>query len=685
MSEDIVTIKTKKSTLTFFQAIPVKGDKGDDGKSAYQLWLDAGNTGTETDFLISLQGAGADLSDYFTKEEISNLISSTNPHSHANKAILDAILNTPASDNSVVHKSGDETVAGNKTFSGNTTLGDETNNFKIQPKVFALLIDGVNEIDLTLPVITPSVNSILGIPVGIIDGQLAFLNYTDSQYTPISVGIYDPNTKMLQASNISVDKNTGRLLFDNGLALYDGNNYGDFEGRNITLHGTISGDGSSLNNMSASQVGAYTIPQTDNLLNFKANSSDLNSYVPTARTVNSKVLNADVVLTTSDISDNPNQRYCTDSQKTAYDNAAANSHSALTLGTNTNGLSLSDQNLSLAQASATVTGALSYADWNTFNNKQNALGYNAANDSLVGHLAGTETFTGQKTFTRDLLCLGPAQYIGSSSVPWTNGYISNLYSNIVYASSVHTSTAIIGSTTAMLKRNSGIIQDAVDGTDYLSPAGDGSNLTGIHDAGVIKWVSTTSSLTTADFGKFIEITGSSALTITIPTAVGNNGKIFKIWNNSTVTQTISSAGGNFYGAGGTGSNTTTFSLSAGQYIEIVADGNWILNQFPALISALSLPYYAGSNTSRSANTVYQAATDLFVIATVTSSTAAGTASLARGTTSSPSYIIASFTPAVNAATITLTGFVASGEYFKLTTTNMTVNVMVTLPIKGANG
>ena len=98
-----------------------------------------------------------------------------------------------------------------------------------------------------------------------------------------------------------------------------------------------------------------------------------------------------------------------------------------------------------------------------------------------------------------------------------------------------------------------------------------------------------------------------------------------------------------------------------------------------------MPYYAGSNTSRSANTVYQAATDLFVIATVTSSTAAGTASLARGTTSSPSYAIASFTPAVNAATLTLTGFVAFGEYFKLTTSNMTLNVMVTLPIKGANG
>ena len=35
----------------------VDGTNGIDGKSAYQSWLDAGNTGTETDFLNSLVGA----------------------------------------------------------------------------------------------------------------------------------------------------------------------------------------------------------------------------------------------------------------------------------------------------------------------------------------------------------------------------------------------------------------------------------------------------------------------------------------------------------------------------------------------------------------------------------------------------------------------------------------------------
>jgi hypothetical protein len=36
------------------------GDPGEDGDSAYQVWLDAGNTGTEQEFLDSLKGADGD-------------------------------------------------------------------------------------------------------------------------------------------------------------------------------------------------------------------------------------------------------------------------------------------------------------------------------------------------------------------------------------------------------------------------------------------------------------------------------------------------------------------------------------------------------------------------------------------------------------------------------------------------
>ncbi|WP_296683986.1 tail fiber domain-containing protein, partial [Flavobacterium sp.] len=57
-----------------------------------------------------------------------------------------------------------------------------------------------------------------------------------------------------------------------------------------------------------------------------------------------------------------------------------------------------NRTLSIAQATAAASGYLSSIDWNTFNNKQNALGYTAANDANVVHLTGAETITGTKSF-----------------------------------------------------------------------------------------------------------------------------------------------------------------------------------------------------------------------------------------------------------------------------------------------
>lgn len=67
-------------------------------------------------------------------------------------------------------------------------------------------------------------------------------------------------------------------------------------------------------------------------------------------------------------------------------------HAAVTLGT-ANGLSLSTQALSLALASTSTTGALSDTDWDTFNNKQNALSLplSAANGGTG--IANTNTLT----------------------------------------------------------------------------------------------------------------------------------------------------------------------------------------------------------------------------------------------------------------------------------------------------
>ncbi len=81
--------------------------------------------------------------------------------------------------------------------------------------------------------------------------------------------------------------------------------------------------------------------------------------------------------------------------------------SALTLGTTgtdltstvAGGTGAAVITLQVPTASAVNRGALSSTDWSTFNGKQAALGYTAANDSSVVHLAGTETISGAKTFS----------------------------------------------------------------------------------------------------------------------------------------------------------------------------------------------------------------------------------------------------------------------------------------------
>jgi len=60
----------------------------------------------------------------------------------------------------------------------------------------------------------------------------------------------------------------------------------------------------------------------------------------------------------------------------------------------------------LPTASAANRGALSSTDWSTFNNK--------ANDSLVVHLAGTETITGAKTF-QNITTITPAALTGTAA------------------------------------------------------------------------------------------------------------------------------------------------------------------------------------------------------------------------------------------------------------------------------
>ena len=65
------------------------------------------------------------------------------------------------------------------------------------------------------------------------------------------------------------------------------------------------------------------------------------------------------------------------------------SHNAVTIGTNANGLSLNNQELSLAAANASNTGALTYTDWTMFNGKQNAITLTNSNSSGAATLVGS--------------------------------------------------------------------------------------------------------------------------------------------------------------------------------------------------------------------------------------------------------------------------------------------------------
>ena len=48
---------------TSFTTVDLRGATGADGKSAYEVWLDLGNTGTVADFLLTLTGPEGEKGD----------------------------------------------------------------------------------------------------------------------------------------------------------------------------------------------------------------------------------------------------------------------------------------------------------------------------------------------------------------------------------------------------------------------------------------------------------------------------------------------------------------------------------------------------------------------------------------------------------------------------------------------
>jgi hypothetical protein len=85
-------------------------------------------------------------------------------------------------------------------------------------------------------------------------------------------------------------------------------------------------------------------------------------------------------------------------------------------------------------------------------------------------------------------------------------------------------------------------------------------------------VSAAITLTNAQFGSFIKLTGTT-YTVGVPTPVGNAGKIFEFYNAASGVVTLSTPAGSFVGFGI--SSGSTYAIASGQYVSLTSDGsNW---------------------------------------------------------------------------------------------------------------
>lgn len=175
------------------------------------------------------------------------------------------------------------------------------------------------------------------------------------------------------------------------------------------------------------------------------------------------------------------------------------SHNPVTIGT-ANGLSLSTQQLSLALASTSTTGALSSTDWNTFNNKQAAGNYITA---LTGDATASGPGSAALTLTTvnsNVGSFGSASSVASitvnakglvtaassTSIQIAQSQVTNLTTDLaakLTSVSVATANGFAGSSsgtstptltltttiTGLLKGNGTAISAATAGTDYVVP------------------------------------------------------------------------------------------------------------------------------------------------------------------------------------------------------------------------
>ena len=262
-----------------------------------------------------------------------------------------------------------------------------------------------------------------------------------------------------------------------------------------------------------------------------------------------------------------------------YGTGTVTSVAALTLGTTGTDLSSTVANstttpvitLNVPTASATNRGALSAADWTTFNNKQPAGTYvtsvtgtapvvssggttpaismAAANTTTNGYLTSTDwnTFNGK----------------GSGSVTSVSVVSANGFAGTVATSTTTPAITLTTTITGLLKGNGTAISAAVANTDYVPLS---TVLTKTADY----------TITNTDTWIINNKTGS-AMTLTFPAASAWTGRSITVKNMQA--QLVNSASSNIVPIDSTTAGTAILLAVVGNWATMVSDGtNWVIMQ-----------------------------------------------------------------------------------------------------------
>lgn len=110
-------------------------------------------------------------------------------------------------------------------------------------------------------------------------------------------------------------------------------------------------------------------------------------------------------------------------------------------------------------------------------------------------------------------------------------------------------------------------------------------------------ITAATTLTTSNFGSFIELAGTS-YTVTLPTPVNNGGYSIEFWNSGSGVMTLSTPSGQFKGIGFTAA--TTYSMSSGSYVIVISDGTNYMLSDTSLVATQSIK----DNSNKPASTAY---------------------------------------------------------------------------------